>query len=973
MSTLHSFRGLAPLHWAVVLGLVVAAATASGQPRPLTFDDLMHFRQIRQPLLSEDGKWLAYGLEPDRGDGEGVLRSADGQQVHRLQRGAEPQLSADGRWAAFVIKPTAAELEEAEKKGKQGEKDKKSDAADGAKAGMSLVDTRNGGVESYQRVDGFQFSDDGAWLAIHHFPAETLAAEDESELPSVSGSGEQATAESAVEPAAEGDQEDASPEPRGHLRLRHLRSGNELLIEQVREFAFDHPAAGEPAQFVAWVVDGPVTTANGLFVRPLRHDAESRLLAAGDKRWQGQLQWADEWPRLAFLHGHQAADDEIDQVALSTWGAGDTAAALRLAAGEVPTGWRIPSVNELHWSRDGERLFFGFRPRSDSPELNSNSEDETAAEPTAAAFDPFDQDALLEAAKVDVWHWDDPLISPHQKKRWQERDKELFRAVLHLDDGSVVQLADDEIPVVVAVDNPRFALGRSDVPYRKLITWEGRFYDYWAIDLRNGERRKFALRVSDDQASLSPGGGWVTWFQKGHWQLYSTATGVSRNLTESLEVPFANEDHDYSYEVPGYGVADWTADDQSLLLYDKFDIWQFSTDGGQPLRLTSGREERVSHRMIDLDERQEGLESDQDLLLLAYHDRLKHNAFVGAKVGQAGTKILFEANKRLKYRGRARYANRLLFTRESHAEFPDLWISDLKLEGRQRLSQANPQMADFGWGAPELVQWTSLDGEPLQGVLIKPAGYQEGQRYPVLVYFYRFFSQRLYEFNEPVINHRPSFPLYASDGYAVFLPDTRFEIGRPGLSATHCLVPGVQKLIEMGIADPQRIGLHGHSWSGYQAAFLVTQTDIFAAAVAGAPVSNMTSAYGGIRYTSGLARQFQYEQGQSRMGGSLWEKPWAYVENSPLFFADKIDTPLLIEFGDKDGAVPWTQGIELYLALRRLGKPAIFLQYRGEGHHLKKYANKLDYAIRMKAYFDHYLKGQPAAAWITDGEPYQGD
>jgi len=221
-----------------------------------------------------------------------------------------------------------------------------------------------------------------------------------------------------------------------------------------------------------------------------------------------------------------------------------------------------------------------------------------------------------------------------------------------------------------------------------------------------------------------------------------------------------------------------------------------------------------------------------------------------------------------------------------------------------------------------------------------------------------------------VVNHRPCFPFYASNGYALFLPDVRYTVGQPGFSATKCLVPGVQKLIDMGIADPKAIGLHGHSWSGYQTAFVITQTDMFAAAIAGAPVANMTSAYSGIRLESGLARQFQYEQEQSRIGGSLWEYRERFIENSPVFFADRINTPLLIQAGDEDEAVPWHQSVEMYLAMRRLGKDCVFLQYRGEPHHLKKYPNKLDYSIKMKEYLDHYLKGMPAADWIMKGVPY---
>lgn len=279
----------------------------------------------------------------------------------------------------------------------------------------------------------------------------------------------------------------------------------------------------------------------------------------------------------------------------------------------------------------------------------------------------------------------------------------------------------------------------------------------------------------------------------------------------------------------------------------------------------------------------------------------------------------------------------------------------------------------YNWGTAELIEWQSLDGDTIQGAVIKPDNYEEGKQYPVMVYYYRFFSQRAYEFNNITNDDRPVLPQYVSDGYVVFLPDIRFEVGTPGFASTKSLVPGVQKLVDMGIADPNKLGLHGHSWSGYQTAFMITQTDIFDAAIAGAPVSNMTSAYSGIRLGSGLARQFQYEQTQSRIGGSLWEYPERYIENSPVFFADRINTPLLIMFGDEDTAVPWEQGIELYLAMRRLGKDAVFLQYHDEPHHLQKYANRLDYAIKMKQYFDHYLRGTPAPEWITKGVPYRGE
>jgi dipeptidyl aminopeptidase/acylaminoacyl peptidase len=342
-------------------------------------------------------------------------------------------------------------------------------------------------------------------------------------------------------------------------------------------------------------------------------------------------------------------------------------------------------------------------------------------------------------------------------------------------------------------------------------------------------------------------------------------------------------------------------------------------------------------------------------------------------MARSGVERLLEEDKRFVFETKAENSNVLFYTRDDFGEFPNLWLTQGDFQHPRRLTDVNPQIAEFVWGNSELVEWTSADGTPMQGVVIKPEDYEPGRRYPVLVYFYRFFSQRLYEFNEPVVNHRPSFPMYTSNGYIVFLPDIRFEVGRPGFSAMKSLVPGIQRLVDLGLADAEAIGLHGHSWSGYQTAFVITQTNIFAAAVAGAPVSNMTSAYSGIRWGSGLARQFQYEKTQSRLSGSLWEARDEYIDNSPVFFADRVQTPVLFMHGDVDEAVPWYQSIEFYLALRRNNKESVFLQYRGEPHHLRKYANKLDYSIKMMEFFDHFLKGAPAPKWWAEGAPYSGN
>ncbi len=944
-------RALQPRCLVVVLVAILSTASAlDAGDRPLTFEDLMKFRQIQNASISENGAWVAYALVPDRGDGEAVAESTTSDTLFRIERGADPVISADGFWVAAAITPTLEEREKA--KAKKGKKGSGKNDDDKPKNGLSLLDLRDGSEQRIEKVEAFAFSEDGRWVAFRHYEEKKKSDKDLDEDP---------------KKAEDEDKEDKKKEPElgTTLMLRDLTSGEETTIEHVSEFAF-----AEEAPILVYAVSAPEGEGNGVFARRLDgKGAAASTLHEAENGHYTHLEWAREATHLAFVAA--VIDDEGEPGDAEVWvWRGDGEAQRMASRDDAREGWTVPSKNELSWSRDGKRLFFGLKPIDE--EEDKDDED--------APFDAFDFDALLDMREVDVWHWNDPRIIPNQKERWEEQEENrVYRAVVHLKSGRVVALADLEMPQVLTADNPHVVLGGSDVPYLKEITWNGQFSDLYVVDLKTGERHLVERRVASGRSrrgSLSPDGRFVIFYNDGDWHLYDVKKKRLENVTAGLGVSFANEDHDYPMDPPGYGLSEWLADSSAVFFYDKYDIWRVPTDGGEPTCFTAGegRKQTTVFRVIDLDPDDETIAPKSSLLLEAYHDLEKHDSYYSLPSAGGELRRLYGTGKHsLEFIAKAESADRVLFTRERYDEFPDLWISDTGLGEPQRLTDANPQIADFAWGSAELVEWSSADGIPLQGVLIKPGNYDPGKHYPVLVYYYRFFSERLNLFNEPVVNHRPSFPLYASNGYAVFLPDIRFEVGQPGFSATKCLVPGVQKLIDMGIADPDAIGLHGHSWSGYQTAFVITQTDIFAAAVAGAPVSNMTSAYSGIRWGTGLARQFQYEKAQSRIGGSLWEKPELYIENSPVFFADRIETPLLIQFGDEDGAVPWYQGIELYLACRRLGKNCIMLQYRGEPHHLEKYPNKLDYSIKMKEFFDHWLKGEAAPAWMTEGVPYRGE
>ena len=318
---------------------------------------------------------------------------------------------------------------------------------------------------------------------------------------------------------------------------------------------------------------------------------------------------------------------------------------------------------------------------------------------------------------------------------------------------------------------------------------------------------------------------------------------------------------------------------------------------------------------------------------------------------------------------KAKNADAYLFTKGSSTEPADFYAADASLANPVRLTDQRPQVEPFAWSpGVQLVNYTSDKGDKLQAALFLPANYEKGKSYPTVVNFYEKLSQTANQFSAPSANGFNR-SVYTSNGYAVFVPDIAYRVNDPGMSAVWCMVPAVKAAIATGVVDPKHIGITGHSWGGYQTAFLVTQTDLFAAAVAGAPLTDMVSMYSLVYKNSGGWNGAIFESSQGRFKGGYWDNWDAYYRNSPVFFAKNVHTPLMILHNDKDGAVDFTQGVEYFNTLRRMQKPVIMLEYIGENHSLAKRPNQRDYTVRMREYFDHYLKGAPAPDWMVNGVP----
>ncbi|MDQ3387917.1 MAG: prolyl oligopeptidase family serine peptidase, partial [Gemmatimonadota bacterium] len=847
------------------------------------------------------------------------------------------QITADSRFALFTIDPKRGEVERARQR--KGE--------DPPRSSLGIMRLADGEVTVIPSVKSFRLAKRASgWTAY------LLEKEKESAPPPADSAVQVPAAGAAATPggeprpiAAEADSTAKKKETGSTLALRELATGAEVRIADVTAYAFD-----EAGGWLGYTVSSKSGAADGAYLRSLP-EGRTHTLLAGEGSYRG-LVFDRAGSQVAFVAERGAPGADKPRMALYHARAG-AAAQLAVDSTKLPAGAMVAEKAPLRFSADGRMLIFGVGP----PPLDS-----------------VPRDSLAERAVFDLWHHEDARLQPQQRAEAEDDRSRARAAAYHVASRKVRVLGSDSLGEVRFSENARVGIASTSLPYAVEAMWGQGGSDVYLLDAMTGRRTLVAERVPF-AATLSPGGNYVLYFGRdGRWRAFETASGRTRDVTGTLGVRFDQETWDTPSDPAPWGVAGWTSGDRSVLVYDRYDLWEIDPSGRRPAKVvtdSAGRRAKTVLRVVDLDEDAAWIDPAEPLLLRALDEETKAAGFWRDRLGSvAAPDRLWMGDVQVGTPAKARDAERYLFTRSTLQEFPDLWVSDGSLAPAARISDANPQQNEYRWAEVETVRWRSADGTELQGLLYRPEGFDPSRRYPMVVYFYEQLSQNLHQYRMDVPRNTIQPTLYASNGYLVFMPDIHYTEGYPGESALKSIVPGVQALIARGFVDPAAVGIQGQSWGGYQAAYIITRTPLFAAAMAGAPVANMTSAYGGIRWESGLARAFQYETGQSRIGGSLWEHPWRYVENSPLFAADRITTPLFIMHNDGDGAVPWYQGIEMFVALRRLGKEVYLINYNGDGHNPTKRANQLDMAARMLQFFDHHLRGKPAPSWMEEGIPF---
>lgn len=568
---------------------------------------------------------------------------------------------------------------------------------------------------------------------------------------------------------------------------------------------------------------------------------------------------------------------------------------------------------------------------------------------------------------VDIWHWKDDPVQPNQKVTYETDKNYTYMFAWTPDQNKAVRITDEDMREGRPNGDGHYVLASNDKPY--LPAFREDYYDHYAVNTATGEK-KLILKNFTNLYGSSPSGKYALYFKDKCWWVYDFVKDAHVNLTKDIPAVFWNTRDDRPADIkPPFGTGGWFKDDRALLLYDEFDVWKVSFDGSKPVRLTNGKENNIIFRVTRISFEFPYLDPLKDLYFNAFGDIDKKSGYYRLTVKNKFEKLIYE-DKAISGLWKAEKSDYFIYAAETYSSSRNVYRTGYTFTDAIKISDTNPQQAKFAWGKSELVHFKNKDGKPLQGALFYPANYEPGKKYPMIVYIYEIRSNVLNQYVTPSPRSSYNTTNYSSQGYFIFQPDIVYKTNHPGESAVECVVPAVEEVLKTGMIDEKKIGIMGHSWGAYQTAFIITQTKLFSAAVAGAPLIDMISMYNEIYWNSGTPNQNIFETSQGRLREPWWIIMQDYMNNSPMFQAQKITAPLLVTFGNNDGAVDWHQGIEMFTTMRRMEKPFIMLVYDGENHSLAKKENQLDYTKKVNDFFNHYLMGAEAPSWIDKGKTY---
>ena len=954
-----------------ILLLLVMTVAVQAQKKPLDHTVYDNWQSIADRAISNDGKYVAYAINPQEGDGTLVLQSLQGDYKLVIPRGVGVVISEDSKYAIFRIKPTFAQTRDAKIKKKRPD--------EMPKDSLGVVKLGDKTVNKIARLKSFKLPDDaGGWMAYlldkeqPEAPKTKAALDSAAKIKSLFAMADslvrvadsirlKATSASVngmsvlQTPLTPAKVTEENVEEGTTLVLMNLNSGAETKYSLVSDFYFNKKGTtlvlkktkkNGVAGSVATIVKVDLSSMKAATILTKFNDAKLFRLDEAGK----QLAFVAERDSTAkalrkFYQLYYYADGKDSAVAIASQ-----------SSKGVPAGHIISENQAVSFSKSGAQLFFGTAPLWPLKDTS---------------LPEFDR------VSVDVWHYNDDQIMPMQLRSAETELRRAYTARYDFTTNTVVPLGSTKFRNVVQTNEGDGTVfyAATDEGKRIASQWQGyTINDVYTIHPFDGSSKLIKANLKSGNVQPSVSGSLLLYYDEPakKYFVYNHTTGATLQIAKDITTALYDEENDVPDDPNAYGLMRWTENDKYVLLYDKYDIWQVDPLGIQKsICLTSGRANKISYRFIATDPEQKFVKTGDQLLLRIFDEKDKSAGLATMVYGTNTLNVLFKEKVALSpLVQKAKDADALLYTKETYVQAPTLFSSSVNGGAANPLAATNAQQKDYNWGTAELFTWKAYTGKLTEGILYKPENFDATKKYPMIVYFYERNNQTLYNYVAPTPTaSRLNISFFVSRGYVVLVPDIWYKKGYPGQGAYDYILSGTRAVVKQGYIDSTKIGLQGQSWGGYQIAHLITRTNLYAAAWAGAPVVNMTSAYGGIRWGPGMNRQFQYEKTQSRIGATLWEKPNLYIENSPLFHLPKVTTPLVIMANDADDAVPWYQGIEFYTALRRLGKKVWMLNYNNEAHNLVERKNRKDIQIREQQFFDYLLKGEKPAPWIANGVP----
>ena len=962
--------------------------TSFTQKIPLDHSVYDGWQNIGEKAISNNGRYVLFTINPQEGDGLLVVRTADSVYKTEIPRGYNAAFTDDSRFLICKIRPLYKDTRDAKIKKKKPE--------DMPKDSLAIMELGKDSILKIPGIKSFKTPErSGAWLAFlseKGFPegSKLKAASDSlTQLNSLSKMADSLfhIADSLRNKAAEAKikglqilqsqkkeskkpdvkPSDEQKEEGTELVLRNLENGQEKKYKLVKDYLFSKKGNRLIIETTKKNTDS-LSKSLILWINLSANITDTVMKNFNEAR---NYALDEEAGQLAFVAERDSAIKSPKKFyRLWYYKPGMDSATLiadRNSAG-VTINRTISENYALQFSKEGKRLFLGLAP-------------------IRAVKDTTQPD--FEKAGLDIWNYKDDELQPVQLKNLDKDLKKSYLAIWEPGTKKLIELANEKFPDIQMTregDGDIF-YAVSDSGKRVARQWQGfTINDVFSVNATNGEKTLIAGNI---KGSFYPSytGKYLLWYddrRKGY-SIYNSVTGKIHKAGADIKTLLYDEENDVPDDPNPYGMVRWMQDDKYVLIYDRYDVWKIDPENNEPsqcITKSAGRKSKSVYRYLKLDPEEKFITPNQQLYFEIFNETNKHSGW-GAMANTASPlHIDYMAPANVSSFVKALRSNASIFFKETYTQSRDIYYTDnldtavayekpdAREKGLSRLTQINPQQTHYLWGSAELFVWKAYTGKITEGVVYKPEHFDSTKKYPMIVYFYERNSNTLYNYQAPSPTpSRLNISFFVSRGYIVFVPDIWYKDGHPGKSAYDYIMSGTRALIKKGFVDSTRMGLQGQSWGGYQTAYLITQTNLFSAAWAGAPVVNMFSAYGGIRWESGVNRQFQYERTQSRIGATIWERPDLYIENSPLFHLQKVKTPLVIMSNDADGAVPWYQGIEFFTAMRRLNKPIWLLSYNGEAHNLVERRNRKDIQIREQQFFDWLLKGEAPPKWITEGVP----